>query len=308
MNDAGSDKTPADPAAGPIAIEASAFAAAESPVDESAKPPLHEAGTREHLQGFKEELASDEAVDRRLAEIEMIGEEAATKWSPLPGITISPEVRYLHISRTIHQLVTDRNRSVGIFLAVASILIAAATGLLNIKQEVVPIIPLPAIQYWCLPIAFATLAVLAVFISILLIRARIGLIYEVTKMNTLLGLHTKRVERVNPLSIFYIMHLLVVVLGGVSAGAWAAMVAYDWLDDGVIGVNMDAARRVGPPGFDYDLAMPDGGFWSGPRLAPAAFLGIGLAVTLLFVIGLQSLYYLMILRNTSDAKLETARR
>jgi hypothetical protein len=204
--------------------------------------------------------------------------------------------------------VTDRNRSVGIFLAVASILIAAATGMLNIKQEVLPIIPLPVLQYWCLPIAFATLAVLAVFISVLLIRARIGLIYEVTKMNTLLGLHSKRVERVNPLSIFYIMHLLVVVLGGVSAGACAAMIAYDWLSDGVIGVNVEAAQRSGPPGFEYLRSAADYGGWSGPVISPAGFLGIGLAVTVLFIVGLQSLYYLMILRNTSDAKLDAARR
>jgi hypothetical protein len=322
MNEAGSEKTSDAGAAGPPAAvqgseppesshqytEASAFAVAESPEGTAPAPSIHQPGAREHLEGLKEEITSDEAVDRRLAEIEMIGEEAAIKWSPPPGISISPEVRYLHISRTIHQLVTDRNRSVGIFLAVASILIAAATGLLNIKQEVVPIIPLPVIQYWCLPIAFATLAVLAVFISVLLIRARIGLIYEVTKMNTLLGLHSKRVERVNPLSIFYIMHLLVVVLGGVSAGACAAMVAYDWLDDGVIGANVDAARRAGPPGFEYLRSMADQGDWTGSKVGAAGPLGIGLAVAVLFIVGLQALYYLMILRNTSDAKLETARR
>ena len=194
---------------------------------------------RDHHGGLKDEIAADESIDRRLAEIEMIGEEAAIGWVPKPHASLSPEVRYLHISRTIHQLVTDRNRSVGIFLAVASILVAAATGLLNVKQEVAPIIPLTAIQYWCLPVTFATLAVLAIFISVLLIRARIGLIYEVTKMNTLLGLHSKRVERVNPLSIFYVMHLLVVVLGGASVGFFSGMIAYDWLDDGVLGIKLD---------------------------------------------------------------------
>ena len=35
---------------------------------------------------------------------------------------ITPGMRYLHSSRTIHQLVTDRNRAVGIYLAVASLL------------------------------------------------------------------------------------------------------------------------------------------------------------------------------------------
>jgi hypothetical protein len=240
----------------------------------------------DHHEGFKDQVAEDESIDRRLAEIEMIGEEAATGWSTRPHAVLSPEVRYLHISRTIHQLVTDRNRSVGIFLAVASILVAAATGLLNVKQEVSPIIPLNVIQYWCLPVTFATLAILAIFISVLLIRARIGLIYEVTKMNTLLGLHSKRVERVNPLSIFYVMHLLVVVLGGASAGFFAAMIAYDWLDDGVVGVTVDPTSSS--VGF-------------------AVILGIGLATALFFVVVLQSLYYATILRNTTDAKLDSAK-
>jgi hypothetical protein len=241
---------------------------------------------RDHQGGLKDEIAADESIDRRLAEIEMIGEEASTGWVPEPHASLSPEVRYLHVSRTNHQLVTDRNRSVGIFLAVASILVAAATGLLNVKQEVSPIIPLKAIQYWCLPVTFATLAVLAVFISVLLIRARIGLIYEVTKMNTLLGLHSKRVERVNPLSIFYVMHLLVVLLGGASVGFFAAMVAYDWLDDGVLGVKVDSASSTA------GVAVP---------------LGIGLAAALVFIFGLQSLYYWTVLRNTTDAKLDAAR-
>ena len=252
----------------------------------SASSPLYDPVVRDHQEGLKDQVAADESIDRRLAEIEMIGEEASMGWVPEPHASLSPEVRYLHISRTIHQLVTDRNRSVGIFLAVASILVAAATGLLNVKQEVSPIIPLKAIQYWCLPVTFATLAVLAVFISVLLIRARIGLIYEVTKMNTLLGLHSKRVERVNPLSIFYVMHLLVVVLGGASVGFFSAMVAYDWLDDGVLGVNVDPTTSAA------GVAVP---------------LGIGLATALVFILGLQSLYYLTILRNTTDAKLDAAR-
>jgi hypothetical protein len=261
----------------------------------------------DHSQGFKEELIPEEAIDRRLAEIEMIGEEVAAGWKPQAHTSLSPEVRYLHVSRTIHQLVTDRNRSVGIFLAVASILVAAATGLLNVKQEVTPIIPLRTIQYWCLPVTFGTLAVLAIFISVLLIRARIGLIYEVAKLNTLLGLHSKRVEKVNPLSIFYVMHLLVVVLGGVSAGFTAAMVAYDWLIDGVVGVNVDLAQRVGPPGFEYDPSMPDRGAFTGSTTGAAGPIGIGLATALLFILGLQTLYYVTILRNTTDAKLDAAR-
>ena len=293
----GAAESPGGPpiAADPAAVSPTASAAPEAqPQSEavlssrsgSASSPVFDTVVRDHQEGLKDQVAADESIDRRLAEIEMIGEEASMGWVPRPHASLSPEVRYLHVSRTIHQLVTDRNRSVGIFLAVASILVAAATGLLNVKQEVSPIIPLKAIQYWCLPVTFATLAVLAVFISVLLIRARIGLIYEVTKMNTLLGLHSKRVERVKPLSIFYVMHLLVVVLGGASVGFFSAMIAYDWLDDGVLGVKVDPTTSAA--GVD----------------AP---LGIGLAAALVFILGLQSLYYLTILRNTTDAKLDAAK-
>ncbi len=49
--------------------------------------------------------------------IEMIGEESAAGFQPASS-EVTPGMRYLHASRTIHQLVTDRNRAVGIFLAV----------------------------------------------------------------------------------------------------------------------------------------------------------------------------------------------
>jgi hypothetical protein len=241
----------------------------------------------EHVRGLQDELVTEEQVDRRLAEIEMLGEEVAAGWKPSPYHPLSREVRYLHVSRTIHQLVTDRNRSVGIFLAVASILVAAATGMLNIKPEVVPIVPLALIQYWCLPATFLTLAVLAVFISVLLIRARIGLIYEVTKLNTLLGLPSKRVERVNPLSLFYVMHLLVVVLGGMAAGLAAFALAYDLFDDGIVGIDQNP---------------------NDSQASLVACAGIGVAILLIFVGTLQSLYYITILRHTTDAKLDAARK
>ncbi len=82
------------------------------------------------------------------------------------------------------------------------------------------------------------------------------------------------------------MHLLVVVLGGASVGFFAAMVAYDWLDDGVLGVKVDSASSTA------GVAVP---------------LGIGLAAALMFIFGLQSLYYWTVLRNTTDAKLDAAR-
>ena len=130
------------------------------------------------------------------------------------------------------------------------------------------IMPMAAIRYWCLPVTFGTLAVLGVFTSLLLIRTRIGLIYEVAKMNALLGLPPGRVERVNPLSIFYLMHLMVAVLGGASAGFTAGMLA---------------AR---PPRR---------------RSGSASVVGV------VYVLAFQALYYITILRATTDAKLQAAR-
>jgi len=238
-----------------------------------ANAPQLDGAIRDHTEGFHADVegAGDEAVDQKLATIEMAGEEVAAGWKPAPHKPLSPEVRYLHVSRTIHQLITDRNRSVGIFLGVASLLFAASTALLNARPDVVPIIPLRTIQFWCLPVTFGTLAILAVFVSLLLIRARIGLIYEVTKMNTLLGLPSTRVERVNPLSIFYLMHLMVVVLGAASAGFTVGMLAYD----------------------------------RGQRDGSAA--GLGIVVAVVYALIFQATYYLTILRATSETKLQTAR-
>jgi hypothetical protein len=169
--------------------------------------------------------AIDEQVEKRIDEIEMIGEEEATGFKGAPHSQITAGMRYLHCSRTIHQLVTDRNRAVAIYLAVASLLWTASSALLNAKPESLAaarlMVPIETVQRWCLPVTFATLAVLAVFIGFLLIRTRIGLIYEVAKMNALLGLPVGRVKRVNPLSIFFIMHCLISLAGGGSAALFA---------------------------------------------------------------------------------------
>src|SRR5262245_35231154 len=69
---------------------------------------------------------SEKVVDA----IEMIGEESAAGWTPRPA-DVSAGMRYLHSSRTIHQLVTDRNRAVGIYLAVASLLVTASSALFH---------------------------------------------------------------------------------------------------------------------------------------------------------------------------------
>ena len=224
----------------------------------------------EHPEGFKIDPTEDDSIDTKLAEIEMAGEEVAIGWKPAAVPPLAPEVQFLHQSRTIHQLVSDRNRSVGIFLLVASVLINASSGLLKTELPVDPIVSMRAIRYWCLPVTFGTLALLGGFTSLLLIRSRIGLIYEVAKMNVLLGLPSKRVERVNPLSIFYIMHLMVAVFGGASAGFTAGMLCLH-------------------------------------RWGVASAIGIGVAVGLLYILLFQAIYYVTILRNTTDTKLQTVR-
>ncbi len=232
-------------------------------------PPAVPAGDlpREHTSGLSIDVSGDDEVDRRLAEIEMAGEEASLGYGKGARPHLAAEVRYLHVSRTIHQLVTDRNRSVGIFLFVASVLFGASTALLNVRPEVVPILPLKSIQYWCLPVTFGTLGAIGGFVSLILIRSRIGLIYEVAKLNVLLGLPTTRVSRVNPLSIFYLMHLLVVLLGGASAGFTAGMLAHGrgWSDEGSIALG----------------------------------LGVGVG----YLVALEAAYFAMILRATTETRL-----
>src|SRR5262249_40316000 len=120
----------------------------------------------------------DEITEKRLDEIEMIGEEEAVGFHPPGHSEGSAGMRYLHCSRTIHQLVTDRNRAVGIYLAVASLLWTASGAILNVRQDVDLLVPIQMIQRWCMPFTFATLTVLALFTAFLLIRTRIGLIYE----------------------------------------------------------------------------------------------------------------------------------
>ena len=158
----------------------------------------------------------DAVTEKRLDEIEMIGEEEASGFRPPGHSEVSAGMRFLHSSRTIQQLVTDRNRAVGVYLAVASLLWTASSAILNARPSVPLMVPIETIQYWCLPFTFGTLTVLALFTALLLIRTRIGLIYEVAKMNVLLGLPVGRVQRVNLLSIFFILHLLVSLAGGAS--------------------------------------------------------------------------------------------
>lgn len=181
------------------------------------------------LVGMADMTASalDELTERRFDEIEMLGEEDAAGYHPPGRSEVSAGMRYLHCSRTIHQLVTDRNRVVGMYLAVASLLWTASTALLNVKPEVTLRIPIQSIQMWCLPVTWGTLTILALFAGLLLIRTRVGMIYEVAKMNLLLGLPVGRVKRVNFFSLFFIMHLLISLSGGGSAILFALYLLQD---------------------------------------------------------------------------------
>ncbi len=163
------------------------------------------------------DVNADAGYSEKLVDaIEMIGEEKAAGFDAGPS-QVAPGMRYLHSSRTIHQLVTDRNRAVGIYLAVASLLLTASGAIFNANPQGKLIVPIEEIQRWCLPIAFAVLAILALFSAFLLIRTRVGLIYEVAKMNALLGLPIGRVQRISPLSIHFIMQTLISCAGGGSA-------------------------------------------------------------------------------------------
>jgi hypothetical protein len=91
----------------------------------------------------------DELTEKRLDAIEMIGEEEAAGFTTDRHSPVSAGMRYLHSSRTIHQLVTDRNRVVGLYLAVASLLYTASGAVLNAKPGVRLMVPIEIIQYWC---------------------------------------------------------------------------------------------------------------------------------------------------------------
>src|SRR5439155_6464916 len=80
------------------------------------------------------------------------------------------------------------------------------------------IVPMEEIKKWCLPFTFGVMTVLAFLVAFLLIRTRAGLIYEVAKMNTLLGLPIGRVKRINPMSIAFIMQLIISLGGGTTGG------------------------------------------------------------------------------------------
>jgi hypothetical protein len=223
-----------------------------------------------HAEGFGSSAIED-AAEERVDRIDMLGEEEAAGFRPARS-EITPGMRYLHSSRTIHQLVADRNRAVGIYLAVASLAWTASATFLNAKPSATLIVPIESIQRWCLPVTAGTLTILALFTAFLLIRTRIGLIYEVAKMNALLGLPVGRVKRVNTLSIFFLMHLLVSLAGGASG----TFFVYHML------------RYFNPDGPG--------------QVIPSIVAGVCITAALVAV------YVIGVLRTTADEKLQAATR
>jgi hypothetical protein len=214
------------------------------------------------------EVKTGEGYSEKLVDaIEMIGEEQAAELRP-PSSEVTAGMRYLHSSRTIHQLVTDRNRAVGIYLAVASLLVTASSALFHANPRGDLIVPVETIQRWCLPVTFGILTVLAVLIAFLLIRTRVGLIYEVAKMNVLLGLPLGRVQRNNPLSIFFILQAIISLGGGTSAALFSV--------------------------FMIRLADPNAGH--------AAWIAVGIGAVV--AAGLMMLYVWTVNVTTSDERLQ----
>src|SRR4029077_10981770 len=128
-------------------------------------PPPRETRT----DGLSSRVVDEDAAEKLVDQIEMIGEETAAGFRPPGHSDVTPGMRYLHSSRTIHQLVSDRNRAVGIFLGVASLLMTASGAILHASPQGL-IIPIEKIHRWCLPITFAVLTLLAFFVDFLLIR------------------------------------------------------------------------------------------------------------------------------------------
>ena len=64
--------------------------------DEAAEPPaLLDPKTPEHGEGLSIEVHGEEEVDKKLAQIEMAGEEVAAGWAPAPHAPLSPELPHV---------------------------------------------------------------------------------------------------------------------------------------------------------------------------------------------------------------------
>jgi hypothetical protein len=180
----------------------------------------------------------DEDLNARLNEIELLGEEHAARFViPAQRSPVGPDALYLHMSRNVHQLLLERTRAITIFLAVASLLWTGSGLLLRAQPAADTLVPLRYIQTWCLPITSAVCLILAVLVALWLMRIREGLVYEVAKMNLLVGVHSARVTRANPFSIASLVQLIISLAGGLSAGVLALL---------LLAAGADGAHDSGP--------------------------------------------------------------
>ncbi|MBI1831253.1 MAG: hypothetical protein HYR84_07385 [Planctomycetes bacterium] len=169
----------------------------------NAELPDADKGTLDSLDAKGGEGFSEKVVDA----IEMIGEEKAAGFDAEHLSEVTPGMRYLHVSRTIHQLVTDRNRAVGIYLAVASLLLTASGAIFHASPAGDLIIPIAEIQRWCL-------------------------------------LPIGRVQRVSVLSIHFILQALISCAGGTSAAIFSAFMIRLGNSDAV-GMSVGVGGAIG---------------------------------------------------------------
>jgi hypothetical protein len=153
-------------------------------------------------------------------------------WDLSTGKEVDNPVPYLLFASAFHPEGGNRfvHGGLGKFdqwdLGVASLLVTASSALINANPSGDLIVPFELVKPWCLPITFGALMVLALFVAFLLIRTRVGLIYEVAKMNALLGLPVGRVQRIAPFSIFFIMQALISLAGGACGGLFSIYMMY----------------------------------------------------------------------------------
>ncbi len=122
------------------------------------------------------------------------------------------------------------------------------------------------------------------FMGLILVRTRIGLIYEVAKLNSRPGLPADRVKRGNPLSIYFLMLLLV----GASAGMTIALV-------------------VSSAGLHSKQAADEVVLAAGPSNDPSLALLVGGVVGVAYRLAFLLLCYGGILHATTESKLQGAR-
>jgi hypothetical protein len=102
----------------------------------------------------------------------------------------------------------------------------------------------------------------------MMIRTRVGIIYEVAKMNALLNRPLGRVSHLNPLSIFFLLQSIISLAGGGTSAMFTI----------------------------FMMRLAGHGSW----MAIAVGAGVGVAIT----IGLTALYAITVAATTSDEKLQ----